>query len=74
MRDGSRLTVSLALLCGYGIAFGAVDPSEADADGTTALHWAVHRGERERVLELLAAGATVDAANRYGVRPAYLAA
>ncbi len=28
----------------------------------------------KRVLALLAAGATVDAANRYGVRPAYLAA
>jgi ankyrin repeat protein len=74
MRNGSRLAASLALLCGYGVAFGAVDPNEADADGTTALHWAVHRGERERVLELLAAGASVDAANRYGVRPAYLAA
>jgi ankyrin repeat protein len=74
MRDGSRLAVSLALLCGYGSAFGAVDPSQVDADGTTALHWAVHRGERERVQELLAAGASVDAANRYGVRPAYLAA
>ena len=74
MRDGMRLAVALALLCGHGSAFAAVDPTEADADGTTALHWAVHRGELERVTELLAAGAAVDAANRYGVRPAYLAA
>ncbi len=74
MREGARLAGSLVLLCGCGIAFGAVDPSEVDADGTTALHWAVHRGELEAVVELLAAGAPVDAANRYGVRPAYLAA
>jgi ankyrin repeat protein len=62
------------LLCGFGMAHAAVDPNEIDADGTTALHWAVHRGELEAVRALLAAGAAVDAANRYGVRPAYLAA
>jgi ankyrin repeat protein len=50
------------------------DPNQADADGTSALHWAVHRGELESVSALLAAGAAVDAPNRYGVRPAYLAA
>jgi ankyrin repeat protein len=46
----------------------------ADADGTTALHWAVHRGDLDSVTALLAAGAAVDIANRYGVRPSYLAA
>ena len=50
------------------------DPNQADADGTTALHWAVHRRDLESVAALLAAGAAVDAPNRYGVRPAYLAA
>jgi ankyrin repeat protein len=55
------------------LAAGA-SPDEADADGTTALHWAVHRGELDSVAALLAAGAAVDAENRYGVRPAYLAA
>ncbi|HEX5048460.1 MAG TPA: ankyrin repeat domain-containing protein [Gammaproteobacteria bacterium] len=50
------------------------DPNEADADGTTALHWAVHRGELSLAQALLAAGAKADAANRYGVRPLYLAA
>jgi ankyrin repeat protein len=50
------------------------DPGDADADGTSALHWAVHRGVAESVSALLAAGAAVDARNRYGVRPAYLAA
>ena len=55
------------------LAAGA-NPNEADADGTSALHWAVHRGALDSVSALLEAGAAVDAANRYGVRPAYLAA
>ena len=50
------------------------DPNEAEADGTTALHWAAHRGDLAAAQALLAAGAVVDAANRYGVRPLYLAA
>ncbi len=50
------------------------DPNEADADGTTALHWAVHDGNLEAAAALLAAGAAVDVSNRYGVRPSYLAA
>jgi uncharacterized protein len=50
------------------------NPHEADRDGTSALHWAVHRGALDAVSALLAAGAFVDAENRYGVRPAYLAA
>jgi len=55
------------------LAAGA-NPNEADADGTSALHWAVHRGALDSMAALLAAGAAVDAENRYGVRPAYLAA
>jgi ankyrin repeat protein len=55
------------------LAAGA-NPNEADADGTSALHWAVHRGALDGVAALLAAGAAVDAENRYGVRPSYLAA
>src|SRR5690242_2325513 len=50
------------------------NPNEADADGTSALHWAVHRGVVDSVQALLAGGAAVDAENRYGIRPAYLAA
>ena len=53
---------------------GGANPNEADADGTSALHWAVHRGAVDSVQALLAAGGAVDAENRYGVRPAYLAA
>lgn len=62
------------LLCGVAASAVGADPNEADADGTTALHWAVHRGELETANKLIAAGAAVDAANRYGVRPLYLAA
>jgi ankyrin repeat protein len=50
------------------------DADEADADGTTALHWAAHNGDLESAAALLAAGAAPDVANRYGVRPTYLAA
>ena len=49
-------------------------PNDADADGTTALHWAVHHGDAELVAALLDAGAKVDARNRYGVPPLHLAA
>ena len=53
---------------------GGANPNEADADSTSALHWAVHRGAVDSVRALLMRGAAVDAENRYGVRPAYLAA
>jgi ankyrin repeat protein len=46
----------------------------AEADGTTALHWAVRADDLELVRLLLRAGAGVRAANRYGVTPLQLAA
>lgn len=46
----------------------------ADADGTTALHWAAHRGDLELVEQLLTSGAAASAANRFGVQPIALAA
>ena len=45
----------------------------AQADGMTALHWAVLHSERTRAEQLLQAGATVDSPNLYGVRPLALA-
>lgn len=51
---------------------GSVTATEPD--GTTALHYAAHRGDLETVGTLLAAGAHVDAVTRYGVRPLALAA
>jgi ankyrin repeat protein len=50
------------------------DANDADTDGTTALHWAIHQNDLELASLLLDAGARVDAANRYGVPPIYLAA
>ena len=50
------------------------DANDADADGTTALHWAVHGNDLELASLLLDAGANVAAINRYGIAPLYLAA
>ena len=41
----------------------------AEADGTTALHWAVQHDDARLVRALFTAGAQVRAANRYGVTP-----
>ena len=51
-----------------------VDVNQAAPDGATALHWAVHRNDAGLVDLLIAAGADVAAANRYGVQPISLAA
>jgi ankyrin repeat protein len=50
------------------------DVAAAEADGTTALHWAVRFNDLELADRLLAAGADATATNRYGVSPLYLAA
>ena len=50
------------------------DVNRAEADGTTALHWAVQADDLELVTLLLRAGANAKAANRYGVQPLTLAA
>lgn len=49
------------------------DVNATQADGATALHWAVHHGDRELVDLLVQAGANVKAANRIGVTPLSLA-
>lgn len=41
----------------------------AQADGTTALHWATFHNDAETVAALLRAGAKANTANRYGVPP-----
>ena len=51
-----------------GVAAGA-----AEADGTTALHWAAHHDHLAIAQLLLDAGSAVDATNRYGVTPLALA-
>ena len=52
----------------------APDVNAPTVDGSTALHWAVHRDDVETVELLLGAGARVDIATRHGVRPLSLAA
>ena len=47
---------------------------EAQADGMTALHWAVQRNDLEMTNVLLNAGADYHIANRTGAKPLYLAA
>ena len=49
------------------------DPSAAEGDGATPLHWAVRWDDVEAAELLLRAGADVDAANDYGVTPLALA-
>jgi ankyrin repeat protein len=51
-----------------------VDVNAREADGTTALHWAVRSDDQEMVETLLRTGANVQAVNRYGVTPLALAA
>lgn len=50
------------------LANGA-DVNERSADGTTALHWAVHRGDLALVEALLARGADANARNDYDSTP-----
>lgn len=49
------------------------DIDAAQADGATALHWAVHWDDEEIVERLLKAGATVNVANELGATPLWLA-
>jgi ankyrin repeat protein len=50
------------------------DVNVAQADGGTALHWAVYRDDLATVDLLVRAGANVKAANQYGATPLSLAA
>ena len=51
-----------------------VDVNAVEADGTTALHWAVYHQDPELVDQLLRAGAAADPANREGITPLQMAA
>jgi uncharacterized protein len=50
------------------------DVDAAQPDGTTALAWAIHLGERRMAEALLDAGAHADTADEYGETPVTLAA
>jgi ankyrin repeat protein len=45
------------------------DVNKAQPDGTTPLHWAAYRVDRELVQTLLKKGARADVVNRYGASP-----
>jgi ankyrin repeat protein len=53
---------------------GGADPNEAAPDGSTAVHWAVHRDHLDMVNALLAAGAKPDRVTHYKIAPLTLAA
>ena len=53
---------------------GGADANAAEADGTTALHWAARLDSVELADLLLARGADATAANTFGVQPLWLAA
>src|SRR5438874_1552378 len=46
-----------------------VNVNTPSADGTTALHWAVHRNDGDMVDRLVKAGANVNSKNEYGATP-----
>jgi ankyrin repeat protein len=50
------------------------DVNEPSADGTPALHWAVHLGDIRAARRLLDLGARPDELNRYGLAPLHVAA
>lgn len=49
------------------------DVNERQADGSTALHWAVNAEDARMTALLLSSGAKVDVANEYGVAPLSIA-
>ncbi|MEZ5399095.1 MAG: ankyrin repeat domain-containing protein [Bryobacteraceae bacterium] len=55
-------------------AFAAPATNETPRDSSTPLHWAVYRDDIDATRKLIAEGASVKTANRYGVTPLSLAA
>ncbi len=53
---------------------GKNNSNSSEADGTTALHYAVQNNDAELVTALLKKGANLNARNRYGITAIYLAA
>jgi uncharacterized protein len=72
LAEGTAL-VSAAKSADHAAALDALrqkaDPNSADADGSTALLWAVHNNDVDLVKKLLAAGADAKKANAYGATP-----
>jgi ankyrin len=62
VRSGDKAAV-LALIARH------VDVNAPEADGTTALHWAVNQNDLDLAERLIRAGAKVNAKNDYGATP-----
>jgi ankyrin repeat protein len=77
---GRRLksaAIGILLLAPLAFGVGAQETADVDrrnADGSTALQWAVFEGDVAEVSRLLDAGADVSIANNYGASPMGLAA
>src|SRR5271157_1188575 len=56
-----------------GLVQQKADVNAAQADGATAIQWAVYRDDLEMAEVLIAAGANIKLANREGATPMYLA-
>ncbi|MEN9704775.1 MAG: Phosphocholine transferase AnkX [Pseudomonadota bacterium] len=67
MRTLPALLLACIGLASLAAAADAVAPR--DADGTTALHWAVHRDDLAAVDRLIRAGADAKATNDFGATP-----
>ena len=79
MLRGTLRAASIALpaLLFTGAAAGGpkyTDVNQLFADGSTPLQWAVYEDDADAVRELIAAGADVTVANKYGASPMSLAA
>jgi uncharacterized protein len=68
--DAARNTDRVALRA---LLEKGADVNAAEADGTTALHWASHRDDVESAGLLIRAGANVNAANDLGATPLWTA-
>ncbi len=66
IQAGDRATVARLIKQREGV-------NQAEADGSTPLHWAVRNDDAATVSLLLKAGANASAANRLGVTPLALA-
>jgi ankyrin repeat protein len=67
VKSGDRATIETLLA-------RKTDVNSSEPDGSTALHWAVHRDDLPTADLLIRSGANVRATNRYGVTPLSIAA
>ena len=71
-RSSTRPRTPTRIRCARSIQQGA-SVNAAEADGTTALHWASYRDDLESADLLIRAGAKVNAANDLGATPLWTA-